>query len=246
MKLKMLSFNIRCANDPDGHSIPERAPRVAELLREHKADIVGFQEYHLRWDASWSIVTDPDYEEMKVDRGDGEGLVLWWRKDKFRCLQKGHFWFGDDPNSPSTDWDEKYHKPRICAYLVLEDVESKTVFAYLNVHYGFGAAGQIKNAALLQQLAEKLGYPAVIAGDFNMEPGTPGYAAMAERFTDANAVTSRLAENSYHGYGLKEGMLLDHCFVTHGVKPLSYALITKTFDGKYPSDHYPVLIEAEL
>ena len=157
MKLKMLSFNIRCANDPDGHSIPERAPRVAELLREHKADIVGFQEYHLRWDASWSSVTDPDYEEMKVDRGDGEGLVLWWRRDSFRCLQKGHFWFGDDPNSPSTDWDEKYHKPRICAYPVLEDVKSKTVFTYLNVHYGFGAAGQIRNAVLLQQFAENWG-----------------------------------------------------------------------------------------
>ena len=35
MQLKLLSFNIRCTNDPDGHSIPERAPRVAEILKTH-------------------------------------------------------------------------------------------------------------------------------------------------------------------------------------------------------------------
>ena len=28
MHLKIVSFNIRCCDDKDGHSIPERAPRL--------------------------------------------------------------------------------------------------------------------------------------------------------------------------------------------------------------------------
>lgn len=244
--MKLMSFNIRCANDPDGHSIPERAPRVAEMLRAYAPDIVGFQEYHVRWDASWHLVEDPAYGQLKVDRGDGEGLVLWWRKDKFCVPEQGHFWFADDPRMPSVERDEKYHKPRICAWMRLQDRQSGKVFAYMNVHYGFGPEGHIKNAKLLESFAEKLACPVVIAGDFNMSPGTPGYLAMTARFTDVNAAAANAEEFTYHGYGLCEPRLLDYCFVQGGVKPVSCEILRDSFAGKYPSDHYPILMQLEI
>ena len=248
MRLKLLSFNIRCANDPDGHSIPERASRVAAVLKDYAADIVGFQEYHFaRWTEAWAQVEDPAYGEIKIDRGDGEGLVLWWRKDRFDLLDKGHFWFADDPSVPSTDWDEKYHRPRICGWLLMQDKETEKTFLYMNLHYGFGAEGQQKNAALLQSYAKKLGdYPTVIAGDFNMRPETPGYAAMAEKFTDVNMATAKLPDITFHGYGNKEGSLYDYCFVNEGVTPLGYEIVKTTFDDKYPSDHYPIGVQLVL
>ncbi|MBR4863187.1 MAG: endonuclease/exonuclease/phosphatase family protein [Oscillospiraceae bacterium] len=248
MLLKLLSFNIRCTNDPNGHSIAERAPRVAAVLKNYAADIVGFQEYHfLRWCDAWAQVEDPAYGEIKIDRGDGEGLVLWWRKDKFTLLDKGHFWFADDPSVPSTDWDEKYHKPRICGWLLLQDKKTEKTFLYMNVHYGFGAEGQQKNAGLLQRYAKSIGdYPLIIAGDFNMLPGTPGYTAMAEKFTDVNAVTAKLPDITYHGYGEKESMLLDYCFVNEAVTPIGYEIVKTMFDGKYPSDHYPIELQVQL
>lgn len=246
MELKILSFNIRCANDPDGHSIPERAPRVAAILNEYAPDIIGMQEYHKRWEPSWDILENPDHEETKIDRGDGEGLVLRWRKARFETLEKGHFWFGDDPQAPSTDWDEKYHKPRICGYAVLKDRETGTVFTYMNVHYGFGAEGHIKNAELLHSYAQKLGgYPTVIAGDFNMTPGTPGYHAMTEHYRDVNTATAGLASPTFHGYRQKAS-ILDYCFAGDGVTPASYEIVTKTFDGKYPSDHYGICMKLKL
>lgn len=244
--MKLLSFNIRCTNDPDGHSIPERAPRVAAIVREEAPDIAGFQEYHRRWDESWPVVEHPDYESWKVDRGDGEGLVLMWRRDGLRLLEKGYFWFGDDPTVPSTDWDEKYHKNRICAWLVLEDRKTGTVFTYMNVHYGFGDAGQVKSAALLQSYAQKLGHPTVIAGDFNMQPEAAGYVAMTQRFADVNMATAKLRDITYHDYGRSPGKILDYCFISDGITPKSFRILTQTFNTKYPSDHYPIAIELEI
>ena len=55
MELKLFSFNIRCANDPDGHSIEERAPRVRRILDTVRADIIGIQEYRDRWDPHWAV-----------------------------------------------------------------------------------------------------------------------------------------------------------------------------------------------
>lgn len=45
MRVNIISFNIRCSNDPNGHSVAERAPRLAEITARYNADIIGFQEY---------------------------------------------------------------------------------------------------------------------------------------------------------------------------------------------------------
>ena len=42
MKLKVISFNIRCKDDKDGHAISERAPRLADLTLPLDADLIGF------------------------------------------------------------------------------------------------------------------------------------------------------------------------------------------------------------
>ena len=217
------------------------------VLKKYAPDLIGFQEYHRRWEETWPSTQDPDYAEMQVDRGDGEGLVLRWRKDRFTAVKTGHFWLGDDPDTPSTDWDDKYHKPRICAYALLEDKASGQQFLYMNVHYGFGAEGQVKNAALLERYARQLGdYPTIIAGDFNMTPGTAGYEAMASRYTDINMATDRCGELTFHGYGKNEARLLDYCFADSKVTGKSYTVLKDTFEGKYPSDHYGILMSLEI
>ena len=168
-----------------------------------------------------------------------------WRTDRFAALTTGHFWFADDPTAPDTTWDEKYHKPRICAYAVLQERNTGEIFTYMNVHYGFGAEGQQKNAALLQSYAQKLGaYPTVIAGDFNMRPESSGYQAMAANFTDAN--TDRCPDITFHAYGDRERFcILDYCFVSSHVTPKSYRVVADRFDGKYPSDHYGIQMVLE-
>ena len=44
-RLKVVSYNIRCANDPDGNSIAARASRLVTVLEQYDADLMGFQEF---------------------------------------------------------------------------------------------------------------------------------------------------------------------------------------------------------
>ena len=44
MKLNIISFNIRCCDDPNGYAISERAPRLSNVTSLYDADIIGFQE----------------------------------------------------------------------------------------------------------------------------------------------------------------------------------------------------------
>ena len=245
--MKVVSFNIRCTNDPDGHSVEERAPRLGAIISEYAPDIIGFQEYRPLWEPWWGCVVNDDYEEIKVDRGDGEGLVLLWRKEKYQALDKGCFWFAENPEIPSTDWDEKYHKARICAYVVLQDKKTGTIFTYMNTHYGFGDECQLKSSRLLYEKYRQLGNAlTIITGDFNMKPDSQGYKMMTEYFTDVNAVTDRLSTPTFHNYGRSPGRIIDYCFISNKVVPVSYEVITKTFEGKYPSDHYGICVKLEI
>lgn len=45
MDLHLVIFNIRSLDDPDGYSIPERAPRLSKVIRDIDPDIIGIQEF---------------------------------------------------------------------------------------------------------------------------------------------------------------------------------------------------------
>ena len=39
--IKVVSFNIRCANDKNGHSREERAPRLMSAIKSREPDVIG-------------------------------------------------------------------------------------------------------------------------------------------------------------------------------------------------------------
>ena len=47
--MKVVTFNLRCGNDPNGNSIEERAPRLKAVMDRYDADLVGFQEVTPAW-----------------------------------------------------------------------------------------------------------------------------------------------------------------------------------------------------
>lgn len=242
MKLKVISFNIRNHNDKNGHSIAERAPRLKKVISHYSPDLIGLQEYNELWKPYFEDVANSNYDILNVDRGDGESSPMLWRKDRFDVVKIGHFWFGDNPDIPSRDWDEIYHCPRICAYAVLKDKQTGTKFTFMNTHYGFGENGQSKSSKLIYEYSKKItDNPTIVTGDFNMQPNTLSYKTMTEYFTDVNTATINLSTPTFHNYGdSKISRIIDYCFVNNKVAPVLYKVLTETFDGKYPSDHYGI------
>ena len=53
--MKVVTFNLRCGNDPNGNSIEERAPRLKAVMDRYDADLVGFQEVTPAWMDSFYV-----------------------------------------------------------------------------------------------------------------------------------------------------------------------------------------------
>lgn len=248
MDLKLVSFNIRYGDDPDGNSIRERAPRLAKITREYDPDIIAFQEYTVPWEKEIARLY-PEYEIFNKYRSvhELESAPILWKRDKFECLDKGYFWLSDTPEVESRGWDELYNCWRMCEYVILRHKESGKVFTHMNTHFGFGDKGQVASSKLICEYLEKISQnPTFVTGDFNMYPTSLGYGEMVKHLTDVNAVTINDRRTTYHGYGKVDNAHIDYCFINDKIKPISLKIIDETIDGMYPTDHYGLFVRLEI
>ena len=243
MKLSVIGFNICSCNDPDGNSIPERAPRLAKVLENYDADVVCLQEFTPKWEPFWELLTRGVYDRLHKYRNetvDIEGGPILWKKEKFDCLRTGWFWFSDTPEVESRGWDQICPCYRICLYVILREKTSGKTFTVMNTHFGFGDQCQVASARLITDYSKKLSsYPTFVVGDFNATPVTPAYQKMTEAFTDVNMATAKDTSITFHGYNkAPKQYLIDFCFIDQAITPKSYKRIDDLVDGQFPSDHY--------
>ena len=251
MELKVISFNIRCASDGDGHSIKERAPRLAKVTLPLDADVIGFQEYRPAWENLIDEIYGSEYHIFNKYRCSEhpESAPILWKKDSFDLLGTGYFWLSDTPEEESRGWDEVYDCKRMCEYVILAPKDGSSPFTFMNTHFGFGDVCQTKSARLIYEYSKKISdLPTFITGDFNMNPNSAGYAEMTKYFTDVNAVTEKSKISTFHGYNPEKypDYHIDYCFVDENVAPISWKCIDETVGGKYPSDHYGLLVKLNI
>ena len=245
MDLNIVSFNIRCSDDENGHSIDERAPRLRQAVSPLSPDLIELHEDVPKWERHVPACFGDNYafyhRYRSLDK-ELESVPLMWRKDRFDCIKTGNFWYSDTPQVESRGYDTRY---RICTYAVLVEKRSGRHFTFMNTHFGFGDNGQVASAQLVYEYSKRISdYPTFVIGDFNMKPGSPGYEKMTEYFTDVNAVTARDMRTTYHGYdpAAHPDSHIDYCFVNEKFTPVDQKLIDTQVDGKYPSDHYGLQI----
>ncbi len=248
MELKVISFNIRCCDDPDGHSIPERAPRLKSTVCPLDADVIGIQECRPLWEGYLEEYFGSEYDTYSHYRSiDCESVPLFWRRDRFECLDKGHFWLSDTPDRVSKGWDS-IGCYRICVFAILKDKKTGKTFAAVNTHFGFGDECQLKSVDLITKRMAEFGLPYFITGDFNMTPESKGYAAITKHLCDVNAATVNDKRDTYHAYEPSKfrNEHIDYCFVSREFKPLDQRILDESVDGKYPSDHFGIISLVEL
>ena len=252
MNLNVISFNIRCCNDPNGYSIEERAPRLSKVISGYDADIIGLQEYRPAWEKHISKYFGEKFEifnKYRCETTELESSPILWRKDKFECIKTGYFWLSDTPEVESKGWDEEYDCYRMCVYVILQDKVSGDRFTFMNTHFGFGDNGQVKSVKLIEEYSKKVSsLPTIIVGDFNMTPDSPAYSEISRIFTDVNTATVNDLRTTYHGYNPEKisNSHIDYCFVNKAVRPVSQKIIDDLVDGMFPSDHYGLHVKTEI
>ena len=251
------TFNLRYDNPRDtGNLWVNRAPMVSALIRFHEFDIVGTQEGLINQLEDMQAAL-PGYTWYGMGRDDGERKgefsAIFYKKDKFRELKKGSFWLSPTPEKPGPGWDARLN--RICSWLQLQETGSKKSFYVFNVHYDHQGVQARKESSklLLEKIKSIAGNaPVILTGDFNGSPESEWYQTLAnsELLTDTyQMVKSPYAlSGSTNGFGatVQRSGIIDHLFVTKHWKAGKWGILTDSFRGKYPSDHFPVLVTIGL
>lgn len=252
------TFNLRYDNPEDeGNRWAQRGPIAANLLRFHQYDVFGTQE------GLKNQIDDlgrflPEFDHYGLGRNDGkdggEHSAIFYRKDKFKLINKGDFWLSETPDKPGLGWDATCCN-RICSWVYLQDLQSGKKFYYFNAHFDHqGKIARIESSKLVIRKIREIAKDtrAIFTGDLNGGQDSDWYLALAKSglLTDTyTQVKFPYANNSsFNAWGKEVGgdEIIDHVFVTKGFKVQRWGLLTDTYHGKFVSDHFPVLVDVVL
>ncbi|MBN1293719.1 MAG: endonuclease/exonuclease/phosphatase family protein [Candidatus Latescibacteria bacterium] len=255
-----MTFNIRYNNPDDGENAwPNRKDFVSDVIRYHRADLVGIQE------ALSGQVDDlkkrlPEFSWFGVGRDDGksagEFMAIFYLKDRLELLDSSTFWLSETPNKPGMGWDAACN--RVVTWGKFRDKDTGKVFFHFNTHFDhMGKTARRESAYLLiSQVTEIAGdTPAVITGDFNAQPSSEPYKIITSSGNKSDILIDSITVSRYPHYGPSgtwtgfenTGKIgdapIDYIFVKNSVDVLLHETISDSIAGRFPSDHMPVLVE---
>ena len=251
--LKVATFNVRYANRGDsGNLWVDRAPMVAALIDFHDFDVFGTQEglKNQIEDMKNALPAYTYYGKGRDDGQDkGEHSAVFYKKDKFTLLKSGDFWLSETPDKPSLGWDAKCCN-RICSWVYLQDKKSKKKFYFFNAHFDHQGVQARKESSklVLQKIKEIAGtQPVIFTGDLNGGHESEWYKTLldSEPLDDTyrqvkNPYAFNATFNSFNA-SLRRTGIIDHIFVSKHFTAKKWGILTDTFHGKFPSDHFPVV-----
>jgi endonuclease/exonuclease/phosphatase family metal-dependent hydrolase len=263
-----MSFNLRgdfdggvATDKPTGwlsKSGDHRRELVLRLASDANPDLLGVQEaYHNQVQELDAAL--PGHAFVGVGRDDGaeagEHSCLYYRTDRFELVDSGTFWLSQTPDTPSTYPGAAC--PRVATWAVLRDSEADNrELLVLNTHWDHvSAEARSYSATLIRQRLEELAgdRPAIVMGDLNVterkEPITTLLGDGPQRLIDSfREVQPQRGKNerTYHDFkGGEEGWRIDYIVHTEGLRATDAEIVRTEYDGRYPSDHYPVTATLE-
>lgn len=253
------SFNMRYANPNDkGNLWEQREPIIAGMIHFHNFDILGTQEVLIGMlkDLSADL---PEYARYGIGRDDGkdagEHSAIFYKKDKFKLLDAGDFWLSETPDKPSLGWDATCCN-RICSWVKLKDKKSGAVFYVFNTHYDYqkDLARNESSKLVLRKIKAIAGKnaPVLFMGDLNGTRQSEWYKTIEDspllEDTYKEAKYPFEFNPSFQSFGkrIQQDDIIDHIFASKKFKVLRWGILSDTYHGKYPSDHFPILTEVRL
>src|SRR5688572_21942961 len=257
--IRVMSFNIRYNEPRDGvNAWPNRKQKVADVIRFHKADLIGVQEAQIGQlrdlekllpGFAWCGVGRTDGKE------DGEFSAVVYRKDRFRLLECRTIWLSETPEvAGSKGWDAAY--PRIVTWAKLRDARSKKTFFHFNTHFDHvGVKARTESAKMItgRIRAASGGVQSILTGDLNVKEDTEAYKTL--QASDSGIRDAKYISRNGHFGGtstfnafkeMQPGMKIDYIFVTPRIIVIEHGVLSDNWDGLWASDHLPVLAEIEI
>jgi len=252
-EMNVASYNIRYKNSGDaGNLWDDRKQALTDLVKFHEFDIFGTQEglFEQLQDMQ-NRLAEFGYAGVGRDDGarKGEHAAIFYRKARFALVRHGTFWLSPtDTEKPNKGWDAAL--PRICTWGVFRDKANGREFIFMNTHFDHvGVEARRESAKLILAKAGEFArdLPLILTGDFNVDETNEAYFTLAKSgvVEDAHALAAIVYEpnSSFNGWGksIRASGRIDHIFITKAFRAVKYGVLTDTYKGRFPSDHFPVM-----
>src|SRR5699024_67486 len=250
MNLRVMTFNLRMNTPDDGRNAwYYRKEHVAKTMKDAEPDIVGTQEglHHMITNLQAHL---PAYGVIGEGRGGGnydEYNAIFYKKERFTLVEHGQFWLSETPEVVgSSSWNSAY--PRICTWGKFSHVEdSNQTFFIFNTHLDHEGQFARDNGihlinSFIKPVLKKM-VPYVLMGDFNCEFDNEVITQLEE----SNLERAQTAGRTFHNFmGGSYGEPIDYIFFSDQLQMIDAGVDQRAFNGKFPSDHYPVIGNLEF
>lgn len=259
--IRWATFNIRCISKDD-YKIDcgwdQRKERVVKYLLDNQIDICGMQEVTAE-QFDYLRANLKKYDCVGVGRTDGdrkgEATPVFFRKDKYKALDKGNFWLSETPDVVgSKGWDAALE--RVASWVKLKDKKTGRIFMAVNTHLDHvGKVARRESAKLIMRKIQEIvgDNPAVVTGDFNVTEQDEAYTTMVTnefKMNDAYHMTQNNTGVAFTWHDFcripaDKAEKIDYIFITPTIK-VSHTHIEPTHKEAQLTDHNPHWADLEL
>lgn len=253
------TFNIHYFTENDDIAWATRKQLVLNVIDEYKFDLLGTQETYARQRNDIAASGIYGYWGLGVNTGlptSGMCNDVFFRQSRFEVLDQGAFWLSHTPAEVSVGWDADQN--RNCNWAKLKDKTTQKIFYYFVSHFDhLGTEARMQSARMICEYIPRIAgdYPAFFMGDLNCEEKSDPIAVLKEKLHDTRELSLTPPAGPYgtgHGWRIDVNVRrIDYIFTWNGngrdrIEVQEYEVIDKTYDGKAPSDHWPVRIKARI
>ena len=271
LELRVMTFNIRYGTANDGeNSWPNRNRLVLDVISDYGPDVLAIQEA-LDFQLGELREAMEGYGVIGVGRDDGvaagEFAAILYRTSRFDVVESGTFWFSDTPQVPgSASWGNNV--TRICTWAIMSERATGLQFYVYNLHLDHESQPSRDRSS--QLLAARISArsrqaPFIVTGDFNAgeensamqfllgeirQIGMEGESPVTSPgLRDTYRVLHRDSVNvgTFNAFrGERSGEKIDAVLVSTEWQVSEAAIVRTAVDGRYPSDHFPVVATVSL
>lgn len=236
-QIKLMSFNVFGSNPvppapPNPQTIAQREGYIKQIIIDNTPDVFGLQEF-----------TDNDFENWFMPQmatlgysvyfaetpGHGSPKVIFYKTSRFTLQGSGTF-----------DVDPK----RSGTWVILTDNVNSAQYFFCNSHWSPNDVDKPGNATALINAVNAnnpTNLPEVIFGDYNSEPGSAEIASVESSLGVTDALGDAGSGPTYHGWDATGDKKIDWLFCNKYLAYTTFQVITTSYSGHWPSDHWPVM-----
>lgn len=258
--IKVVSFNLRRDFGPQRKNRWEtRKELAARMISESDAAIIGVQEFlpRMRQDLKemlegYSIFGKGRLSGKNPNNDEHSDIII--KNNDVEVASYHTFWLSKHPDVPSRAYFAVY--PRICTVAEVKMKKSGRRIRVFNTHFDHvSPLARTFGAKLILEQIHRFNQtdplPTIVMGDFNASPNSKAVRLMREnlmnykdvRLQDIYGFLDQLIGNTYHGFKGKitqKFKPIDYIFVSDDFEVVTASVNTQSYDGAYPSDHYPI------